>query len=81
MEPLNPADNQAKDLSKFGAHNGMKRPAQPEEIGPAYGGAALRTWSGFVKTLPSYPLHDRTKRELAVPDRSFPLDNGRTRTS
>ena len=34
--PLNPADKQAKDVSKFGADTVMKRPAQPEEIAPAF---------------------------------------------
>ncbi|UXN65098.1 SDR family oxidoreductase [Phyllobacterium sp. A18/5-2] len=34
--PLNPADKAAKDVSKFGADTPMKRPAQPEEIAPAY---------------------------------------------
>ena len=34
--PLNPADKRAKDVSKFGADTPMKRPAQPEEIAPAY---------------------------------------------
>ncbi len=34
--PLNPSDKQAKDVSKFGADTPMKRPAQPEEIAPAY---------------------------------------------
>jgi NAD(P)-dependent dehydrogenase (short-subunit alcohol dehydrogenase family) len=34
--PLNPADKQAKDVSQFGAKSKMKRPAQPEEIAPAY---------------------------------------------
>jgi len=34
--PLNPADKQARDVSKFGANTLMKRPAQPEEIAPAY---------------------------------------------
>jgi len=34
--PLNPADKKARDVSKFGAHTVMKRPAQPEEIAPAY---------------------------------------------
>ena len=32
--PLNPADKE--DISKFGADTPMKRPAQPEEIAPAY---------------------------------------------
>lgn len=34
--PLNPADKEAKDVSQFGAKTRMKRPAQPEEIAPAY---------------------------------------------
>ena len=34
--PLNPSDKKAKDVSKFGANTLMKRPAQPEEIAPAY---------------------------------------------
>ncbi len=34
--PLNPADKQAQDISQFGAKSKMKRPAQPEEIAPAY---------------------------------------------
>lgn len=34
--PLNPADKQAPDVSQFGAQSKMKRPAQPEEIAPAY---------------------------------------------
>lgn len=34
--PLNPADRQAPDVSKFGAQSKMRRPAQPEEIAPAY---------------------------------------------
>jgi NAD(P)-dependent dehydrogenase (short-subunit alcohol dehydrogenase family) len=34
--PLNPADKQARDVSKFGADTLMKRPAQPEEIAPAF---------------------------------------------
>lgn len=34
--PLNPSDKEAEDVSKFGAETPMKRPAQPEEIAPAY---------------------------------------------
>jgi len=34
--PLNPSDKEAGDVAKFGAHTPMKRPAQPEEIAPAY---------------------------------------------
>jgi NAD(P)-dependent dehydrogenase (short-subunit alcohol dehydrogenase family) len=34
--PLNPADRNADDVSKFGKDSDMGRPAQPEEISPAY---------------------------------------------
>lgn len=34
--PLNPADKQSKYVAKFGSDTPMKRPAQPEEIAPAY---------------------------------------------
>ena len=34
--PLNPADKAAKDVAKFGKDSDMGRPAQPEELSPAY---------------------------------------------
>jgi NAD(P)-dependent dehydrogenase (short-subunit alcohol dehydrogenase family) len=34
--PLNPADKPAKEVAEFGADTPMQRPAQPEEIAPAY---------------------------------------------
>lgn len=34
--PLNPADRPADDVSKFGQDSDMGRPAQPEEISPAF---------------------------------------------
>ena len=34
--PLNPADKEAAQIARFGEHTGMKRPAQPEELSPAY---------------------------------------------
>jgi NAD(P)-dependent dehydrogenase (short-subunit alcohol dehydrogenase family) len=34
--PLNPSEKEAEDVAKFGAKTPMKRPAQPEEIAPAY---------------------------------------------
>ena len=34
--PLNPADKDAGSIQKFGAAADMKRPAQPEELSPAY---------------------------------------------
>jgi NAD(P)-dependent dehydrogenase (short-subunit alcohol dehydrogenase family) len=46
--PLNPADKQAKDVAKFGASTQMKRPAQPEEIAPAYVFLASPHCSSFI---------------------------------
>lgn len=34
--PLNPSDKEAEDVAQFGSKTPMKRPAQPEEIAPAY---------------------------------------------
>ena len=34
--PLNPADKSAKDVADFGKDSDMGRPAQPEELSPAY---------------------------------------------
>jgi NAD(P)-dependent dehydrogenase (short-subunit alcohol dehydrogenase family) len=34
--PLNPADQDAEDVAEFGGDVPMKRPAQPEEVAPAY---------------------------------------------
>jgi NAD(P)-dependent dehydrogenase (short-subunit alcohol dehydrogenase family) len=34
--PLNPSEQPAEAVAKFGADVPMKRPAQPEEIAPAY---------------------------------------------
>ncbi|MBB6368657.1 NAD(P)-dependent dehydrogenase (short-subunit alcohol dehydrogenase family) [Xanthomonas sacchari] len=34
--PLNPADKSAEDVAVFGKQNPMGRPAQPEELSPAY---------------------------------------------
>jgi NAD(P)-dependent dehydrogenase (short-subunit alcohol dehydrogenase family) len=34
--PLNPSEKEAEDVAQFGAKTPMKRPAQPEEIAPAY---------------------------------------------
>jgi NAD(P)-dependent dehydrogenase (short-subunit alcohol dehydrogenase family) len=45
---LNPADKSAKDVSQFGAHTPMKRPAQPEEIAPAYVFLASPQCSSYI---------------------------------
>lgn len=36
MAPLNPADKSSEDIAKFGEQTHLGRPAQPEEISPAY---------------------------------------------
>jgi NAD(P)-dependent dehydrogenase (short-subunit alcohol dehydrogenase family) len=46
--PLNPADKEARDVSKFGADTVIKRPAQPEEIAPAYVFLASPQCSSFI---------------------------------
>ncbi len=46
--PLNPADRDAEQVSEFGAHTPMKRPAQPEEIAPAYVFLASSHCSSFI---------------------------------
>ena len=46
--PLNPADKTAKDVSQFGAHAAMKRPAQPEEIAPAFVFLASAQCSSYI---------------------------------
>jgi NAD(P)-dependent dehydrogenase (short-subunit alcohol dehydrogenase family) len=46
--PLNPADKDAEGVSKFGADTPMKRPAQPEEIAPAYVFLASPQTSSYI---------------------------------
>ncbi len=46
--PLNPSDKEAKDVSKFGSKVPMKRPAQPEEIAPAYVFLASSQTSSYI---------------------------------
>ena len=46
--PLNPADKQPKDIARFGADTPMKRPAQPEEIAPAYVFLASPQCSSYI---------------------------------
>ena len=46
--PLNVADQPAKDVAKFGADAPMKRPAQPEEIAPAFVYLASEIDSSYV---------------------------------
>lgn len=46
--PLNPSDRDAKDVRSFGSKSGMKRPAQPEEISPAYVFLASPVCSSYI---------------------------------
>jgi len=46
--PLNPSDKPAKEVAKFGADTPMKRPAQPEEIAPAFVYFASEIDSSYV---------------------------------
>ena len=46
--PLNPSDKEAKKVTKFGADTPMKRPAQPEEIAPAYVFLASAHCSSYI---------------------------------
>jgi len=46
--PLNPADKDAKGASQFGAKTLMKRPAQPEELAPAYVFLAAPCCSSYI---------------------------------
>lgn len=46
--PLNPADKDAEKTAQFGSQTVMKRPAQPEEIAPAYVFLASPQTSSFI---------------------------------
>jgi NAD(P)-dependent dehydrogenase (short-subunit alcohol dehydrogenase family) len=46
--PLNPADSKKENISRFGEKVPMKRPAQPEEIAPAFVFLASEADSGYV---------------------------------
>ena len=46
--PLNPADKSAERVAEFGSDTPMKRPAQPEEIAPAYVFLASPACSSYI---------------------------------
>jgi NAD(P)-dependent dehydrogenase (short-subunit alcohol dehydrogenase family) len=46
--PLNPSDKPSKDVAEFGADTPLKRPAQPEEIAPAFVYFASEIDSSYV---------------------------------
>ena len=46
--PLNPADKPADEVAEFGRRTDMHRPAQPEELSPAYVFLASAVCSGYI---------------------------------
>ena len=46
--PLNPADKKVEDVAQFGSKTPLKRPAQPEEIAPAYVFLASPQCSSYI---------------------------------
>jgi NAD(P)-dependent dehydrogenase (short-subunit alcohol dehydrogenase family) len=46
--PLNPADKTSEDIQEFGASTTFKRPAQPEELSPAYVFLASPACSSYI---------------------------------
>ena len=46
--PLNPSDKQPEEVAKFGADTPMQRPAQPEEIAPAFVYFASEADSSYI---------------------------------
>lgn len=46
--PLNPADKSPDEIAKFGADTSMRRPAQPEELSPAYVFLASAACSSYI---------------------------------
>lgn len=46
--PLNPSDKPAEEVAQFGADTPMQRPAQPEEIAPAFVYFASEVDSSYV---------------------------------
>jgi len=48
VTPLNPADRPAEDVADFGSSTDLRRPAQPEEISPAYVFLAAPACSSYI---------------------------------
>jgi NAD(P)-dependent dehydrogenase (short-subunit alcohol dehydrogenase family) len=46
--PLNPADQPAQHVAKFGSQTAMRRAAQPEEIAPAFVFMAAPSCSSYI---------------------------------
>ena len=62
--PLNPADKSAEKVAKFGGDTPMKRPAQPEEIAPAFVFLAAPSCSSYI-TGEVLPDHRRVFRRIS----------------
>ena len=59
--PLNPAEREAEETRQFGADTPMGRPAQPEEIAPAYVYLASNVAASFVTGQILTPLGGETR--------------------
>jgi NAD(P)-dependent dehydrogenase (short-subunit alcohol dehydrogenase family) len=59
--PLNPAEQDAKAIRKFGSDTGLGRPAQPEEIAPAYVFLASNADSSYITGQVISPLGGETR--------------------
>ena len=46
--PFNPADRSAEEIAAFGKQTDFKRPAQPEELSPAYVFLASPVCSSYI---------------------------------
>jgi NAD(P)-dependent dehydrogenase (short-subunit alcohol dehydrogenase family) len=46
--PLNPADQTSEQIASFGSNTDMKRPAQPEEVAPAYVFLAAPSCASYI---------------------------------
>jgi NAD(P)-dependent dehydrogenase (short-subunit alcohol dehydrogenase family) len=59
--PLNPAEREAGEVREFGADTGLGRPAQPEEIAPAYVFLASNADASYITGQVLSPLGGETR--------------------
>eukprot|EP00913_Durusdinium_trenchii_P005673 g5291.t1 len=62
--PLNPAERSAEEVAEFGGQTPMGRPAQPEEIAPAYVYFASEANSSYVTGEDLYDAEQRLTKAL-----------------